>query len=125
MNEFCEYCDNDIEINIYTDTQRFCSEQCRIDYHNTRRKMMRKFDAIDRAVSDLYKMLADDSMSGMHPVVESLINNAKHRMQNPAIHGQIIRVCTECELPNYNNQLLCSCGAKTKYREYKPKQNNS
>jgi lipopolysaccharide biosynthesis regulator YciM len=54
MYDFCGNCDRDLnEISGLRVDAQFCSEKCKVDYHNTLRKVQRKYEAITRAVLDL------------------------------------------------------------------------
>jgi hypothetical protein len=39
----CQYCQKNTK-------KKFCSQQCKIDYHNTRRKFYRKVAALERLI---------------------------------------------------------------------------
>lgn len=54
MYDFCENCDKDLaDISGLRVDAHFCSEGCKIDYHNTKRKAQRKLDSLTRAILDL------------------------------------------------------------------------
>lgn len=95
MNEICEHCDNDIEYNIYTDKQRFCSDQCRIDYHNTRRKVSRKIATIHKNLKELMDMLEDQTMAGHHVDIYKEMRGVKIFALGNSIRNIWLR-CSDC-----------------------------
>lgn len=67
MNEFCDYCGNEIDgfQGFHSSLTRFCCEEHRINYHNQKRKIERKIMAIFNASRELIAMIDNPHMEGL------------------------------------------------------------
>lgn len=120
MNDFCDFCGLEIDKLIDSELQRFCSNECRVKYHNQTRKALRKYETINRAIDDLYSILDDNDSEGMHPTIANMLLNLREGVINSEKRGALIYKCRDCDLPSFTGQLICSCGGTRHYQRYVP-----
>lgn len=99
--DFCSYCDKDL-IHV-TDRDRmptrFCCEEHKIDFHNTRRKIERLADRLDKAIKDMGEHLKSQSGSELRALAAHSLMHAQKLIEEN--RGDVRYVCTECGQTRY------------------------